>query len=74
MANQTLDLSSALTLLADLKAAKEKAEAETQTVRTKLHGAIRRGRAFEAEKASLAKKLEELAASETEVCVSVCVA
>ena len=62
MADQSLTLNAALTQLAEVRAAKEKAEAETQTVRTKLHGAIRKGKAFEAEKAFLSKKLEKLAA------------
>ena len=46
--------------LARLKAAVEAAEAETASVRTKLHSAIRKGRAIESEKNSKAARLDAL--------------
>ena len=67
MADQSPIPPSLLKQLEDWKAAKEKAEAETQTVRTKLHSAVRKGKAIEAERASLALKLDRLATSRTQV-------
>lgn len=46
--------------LARLRAAVETAEAETASVRTKLHSAIRKGRAIEAEKNTKSEQLEAL--------------
>lgn len=49
-------------LLQKSKLAKEKAESETQAIRTKLHSAVRKGKAIEAERTSLAGKLKALTA------------
>ena len=67
MEDADLDLSTALERLAECRAAKEKAEAETLTVRTKLHGAVRKGKAIDVERLSLAKKLEQLSATGDQV-------
>lgn len=72
MADPKLDLNAALIQLAEYKAGKEKAEAETQTVRTKLHSAVRKGKAIEAERASLARKIEQLASEEPKVRTYAC--
>ena len=54
------DLDTALEELNKTKQAWEKAEAETQAVRTKLHSAVRKGKAIEAERTSLSQQLQEL--------------
>ena len=54
------DLDTALEELNRTKQAWEKSEAETQAVRTKLHSAVRKGKAIEAERTSLSQQLQEL--------------
>lgn len=65
MAGNGYTLEAALDKLEDLQMANEKAVAETQSVRAKLHSAVRKGKAIEAERASLASKLQNLTADPT---------
>lgn len=54
------DLASAKAVIDELRREKEKCEAEVASVRSKLHGAVRKGKAIEVERTNLAKQLEAL--------------
>jgi hypothetical protein len=60
MLDEVHNLECALEELSRARAAEEKAVSETQSVRTKLHSAVRKGKAIELERVSLAKRLQAL--------------
>ena len=67
MAFEDLSIEEARKKLEELLLAKEKAESETQSVRTKLHSAVRKGKGIETERSALAQKLKILTADQAKV-------
>lgn len=67
MALEDFSLDSAREKLEEWRLAKEKAESETQSIRTKLHSAVRKGKAIESERLVLAQKLQDLTADLAQV-------
>jgi len=55
-----LNMERAVEELGRERAAKEEAVKEKESIRTKLHSAVRKGKLIEAERASLAKQLQAL--------------
>ena len=66
------NLDQARQLVSELKQSSQKAEDEVRSVRQKLHGAIRKGKASEAARVELEKRVEELTSRINQLSAQVC--
>ena len=63
-AQKALSMQEAQHLIDSLKSEKAKAEEEVKTIRAKLHGAVRKGKASESARVELEKQIEVLKAQQ----------